>query len=65
MFPEKSKILRRPIGWKNLGQVGSYYDRQSDSNLFDLCNICRRKLCIVKEDGKVFKYCPNCYTTYK
>lgn len=57
-FPQKTKFLKRPIGWENLGKIGFNFKFREPSYITH--NFCKTILKIGKENGELFKFCPRC-----
>jgi len=55
-FPKT--ILGFPIDWKKLGK-GGYYTKENKS-VYEVCQFCKKRIKIGKENNKIFKYCPRC-----
>lgn len=62
MFPQKSKFLKRPIGWEDLGKVGSVLNSLNGKTVevYECHNKCKEIVHIGKENGELFKFCPRC-----
>ena len=59
MFPNK-KFFFFPDGWEDLGEVNSYFRVGGTQEIIIICNYCKCRLCIGRENGKLFKFCPRC-----
>ncbi len=59
-FPQKSKFLKRPVGWKDLGKKGSWYDSERKVYLTTAHSFCKTDVRIGKEGYNLFTYCPRC-----
>ena len=67
MFPKKTKFLRRPIGWEDLGEMEEITEVVGGNNYttvksHDFCNTTVR---IGRENGEMFRYCPRCMVKTK
>lgn len=62
MFPNKTKWLRRPIGWKDLGLVAKSTVQKDgkDYTQTTIHSMCKRRVRVGKENNELFNYCPNC-----
>lgn len=62
MFPQKSKFLKRPIGWKDLNKMEGILDVENGKTVVitKVHNFCCTRLHIGKENGELFKFCPRC-----
>jgi len=64
MFPEKSRFLKRPIGWKDLGKQRRLTIGEGKTTV-DVCTNCNNILNIGTEKGEPFKYCKRCLIKFK
>lgn len=56
MFPQKSKWLKRPIGWENLGELNwKRINTKPWKHYF-----CGEILQVGRENNTLFKFCPRC-----
>ena len=62
MFPQKSKIFKRPIGWKDLGaQRKTHFIENGKSLTMNDCHkLCGKRVHIGKENEELFMFCPRC-----
>jgi hypothetical protein len=69
MFPEKTKYLKRPIGWKDLGEIKPKNYRKDGVNMVNnkICPDCRRTQRVFRNNGenKVRRHCRNCMLEIK
>lgn len=65
-FPQRTKFLKRPIGWEDLGELEGVLWRNSDRNERGvksglLCEKCFTWICLGRDDNKhLFRFCPRC-----
>ncbi len=61
-FPEKTKVLKRPIGWEDLGEVEKATIVEDGITVYitDTHSLCKSRAHIGKENGELFKFCPRC-----
>jgi hypothetical protein len=62
MYPRRTKILRRPIGWKDLGKMKTV-NYASDGEIYtnkSVCPLCKSRVRIGKQEGNIFGYCKKC-----
>lgn len=61
-FPQKSKFLKRPIGWEDLGNARARHAVENGETIryTEVHPFCRSAVHIGKEDGVLFKFCPRC-----
>lgn len=66
MFPQRTKFLRRPIGWQDLWESIYYGDiKDGKESLLDEHDACHTVIHIGKENGELFKFCPRCEVKLK
>ncbi len=69
MFPLKTKILKRPIGWVALGaveDVGNFDEKLGKTMItFSYHSFCGTRVHIGKEEDKLFSFCPRCLIKIK
>lgn len=60
-FP-RTRFLKRPIGWEDLGYVNNNYIVENGESYItiEVCSMCKLRAGIYKKDGVVGHYCPNC-----
>lgn len=65
MFPERTKWLKRPVGWIDLGRVAEYWDEDNRMGVFELHGLCATRLRVGKEKEELFRFCPRCFVKTK
>lgn len=59
-FPQKTKFLKRPLGWTDLGSIGSHWEEAEKRQMFHIHSLCGQRIRIGKEENNLFRYCPRC-----
>lgn len=62
MFPKRTKWLRRPIGWQDLGKHDKWVEKLGDDLVIMTLShtLCGTRVSIGKENLELFRYCPRC-----
>lgn len=61
-FPEYKKgwFRDKPIGWEDMGEIEETYGGKWYLSTVTLCEVCKARARVGKENGKVFHYCYRC-----
>lgn len=67
MFPQKTKWLKRPIGWEDLGKMMERSEVRDGRTIILITThaLCNSALHAGKEEDKLFRFCPRCLVKIK
>lgn len=62
MFPKKSRWLKRPIGWEDLGKVEKTRTVEGGETIIltAVHALCNTRINIGKGEEGLFQFCPRC-----
>lgn len=60
MFPERTKWFKRPVGWRNLGEINGIDSNDGNSTIYKVHTFCGSRIYIGKENETLFRFCPRC-----